>query len=382
MVDRIRPEPACKNFSARGGKNFCKAGISSEAGGETLAAPAGKIFRALFALALAASSAAAAAAQQPDEGVVVRGAFVTTRPGGERREERPQVGGSASVETATKQPAVQPAAGQKVASAPQRGRRRGARTRPTAAAETAKKGTPPATAQPAATHAAAATVPAVAVAEAAKPVGIGLGYTLFMRDEAGGAVRVNSRREFRSGESVRLVLEANTDGFLYIFNSENDAEPRMLYPHAKLDRGANLIRAHVPYEIPSSREADERLRWFVFDERPATERLYVIVTRRPLEGVPSGEELVRLCAESGGGACAWAPAAEQWARLKASNEREQVATSRAADDGRVETQTEREAATRGLNLSADAPLPSVIHMISSSNAAVLVATIDLVHKGN
>jgi hypothetical protein len=50
------------------------------------------------------------------------------------------------------------------------------------------------------------------------------------------------------------------------------------------------------------------------------------------------------------------------------------------DEGRAQTAAERDAATRGLGLSADAPLPSVIYMIASSNANVLVTTVDLIHK--
>ena len=41
---------------------------------------------------------------------------------------------------------------------------------------------------------------------------------------------------------------------------------------------------------------------------------------------------------------------------------------------------EKEAAVRGLGLSTDAPLPSVIYMVASTNARVLVTTVDLIHK--
>lgn len=211
------------------------------------------------------------------------------------------------------------------------------------------------------------------------PGGIGMGYTLFLRDESGAAVRVNPRREFKSGEAIRLLVESNTDGYLYIFDAENDATPQLIFPSAKLDRGDNRIGAHVPYEIPSAKEADEALRWFVFNDTPAIERVYVVVARQPLAGVPAGESLVRLCVESNQ-ACAWTPTAEQWAALKGANARDQIAVSQVKDDGRAQTAAEREAATRGLGLTAAAPLPSVIYMIASSNANVLVTTVDLIHK--
>src|SRR5438128_729073 len=64
---------------------------------------------------------------------------------------------------------------------------------------------------------------------------IGLGYTLYMRDANGRGVRVEPGREFHNGDSVRLSLEPNVDGYLYIFDIENDGTPNMIYPDARLD---------------------------------------------------------------------------------------------------------------------------------------------------
>src|SRR6185295_9341789 len=48
---------------------------------------------------------------------------------------------------------------------------------------------------------------------------IGLGVTLFLRDSNGLAVRVDPEHVFRKGDRVRVLLETNTDGYLYIFNT-------------------------------------------------------------------------------------------------------------------------------------------------------------------
>src|SRR5262245_57822823 len=50
---------------------------------------------------------------------------------------------------------------------------------------------------------------------------IGLGYTLFMRDAKGRGVRVEPAREFHNGDSVRISLEPNVDGYVYVFHAEN-----------------------------------------------------------------------------------------------------------------------------------------------------------------
>src|SRR5438034_8473457 len=111
---------------------------------------------------------------------------------------------------------------------------------------------------------------------------IGLGYTLFMRGPNGRSVRVEPTREFHNGDGVRISLEPNLDGYLYVFHTEGDGAPEMIYPDARLDGGENWIEAHVPMEVPSSDESSESLRWVVFDNHPATQRLYIVVTREPL----------------------------------------------------------------------------------------------------
>src|SRR5205807_6983815 len=44
---------------------------------------------------------------------------------------------------------------------------------------------------------------------------IALGYTMFMRDVNGRAVRIDPTREFHNGDRIRISLEPNIDGYLY-----------------------------------------------------------------------------------------------------------------------------------------------------------------------
>src|SRR5687767_4001221 len=67
--------------------------------------------------------------------------------------------------------------------------------------------------------------------EPATPVNaprLGIGLTLFMRDSNGMAVRVDPDRVFSKGDRVRVLLETNTDGYLYIFNSTDDGPATMI----------------------------------------------------------------------------------------------------------------------------------------------------------
>ena len=207
---------------------------------------------------------------------------------------------------------------------------------------------------------------------------IGLGYTLFMRDPSGRSVRVEPDREFHNGDRVRISLEPNVDGYVYVFHTEGNGPAEMIYPDARLDGGENWIEAHVPLEIPSSEETDERYHWFVFDNNPATERLYIVVTREPLPGVPTGEDLVKFCATSKD-KCPWRPAAEIWTRVSDATRAEvRIVTTKTF--GQPQTEKEKVATTRGLGLDTSAPQPAVIRMNAATNALVLVTVLDLIHK--
>jgi uncharacterized protein DUF4384 len=207
---------------------------------------------------------------------------------------------------------------------------------------------------------------------------IGLGLTLFMRDSNGLAVRTDPSREFRKGDRVRVLLETNADGYLYIFNTTDGGKPVMIYPDPELDEAGNYIQGHVPFEIPSSLAAEERLRWFTFDQNSGAERLYFVFTREPLAGVPMEDDLIAYCRENTG-KCPWRPGTEVWDQIrKELNEPTMVAKSQTS--GKPQTSGETQAATRGMGLNRDDPEPSLILLTTSTSKDMLVAPLDLNHK--
>ncbi|MFN2516385.1 MAG: DUF4384 domain-containing protein [Pyrinomonadaceae bacterium] len=207
---------------------------------------------------------------------------------------------------------------------------------------------------------------------------IGLGLTLFMRDSNGLAVRAHPSREFRKGDQVRFLLETNADGYLYVFNTTDGGEPVMLYPDPELDEAGNYIQSHVPFEIPSSVAAEERLRWLTFDEHAGAEKLYFVFTREPLASVPIEDDLISYCREANA-KCPWHPATEVWAQIqKELSEPAQIAKVKGL--GKAQTSAEHRAATRGIGLNRDDPEPSLIMLTASTSKNVLVATLELIHK--
>jgi hypothetical protein len=203
---------------------------------------------------------------------------------------------------------------------------------------------------------------------------LGLGVTLFMRDSNGLAVRVDPDHVFRKGDRVRVLLESNTDGYLYIFNTTDDGPATMIYPDAELDEAGNYLQAHVPFEIPSSGSTDERLRWFAFDQVAGTEHLFFVFTREPLSGIPIDDDLIALCKETKE-RCPVHPNDEVWAGVQ-KHMQEPLKTDKAQQFGSAQTASE---GPRGLGLSQEDPPPSLV-MMASSTRSTLVATLDLIHK--
>lgn len=218
----------------------------------------------------------------------------------------------------------------------------------------------------------APTTPKVAVQR------MGMGLTLFMRDSNGLSLRVDPTREFHKGDHVRVLLETNADGYLYIFNTTDGGAPVMIYPDPELDEAGNYLQSHVPMEIPSSLAAEERLKWFTFDASAGIEKLHFVFTREPLATVPIEDDLISFCRENSG-KCPWTPGAEVWSRIqKEASEAVQIAKPTGL--GKAQTGAEQQAATRGIGLNRDDAEPSLIMLSASTSKDMLVATIELLHK--
>src|SRR5947209_511907 len=139
--------------------------------------------------------------------------------------------------------------------------------------------------------------------------------------------------------------------------------------------GANAAHAHGRETYP----ADVKFA-FEFDQTPADEHVYVIVSRRPLEGVPTGDRLAEFCGK-GRDDCYWKPTAEEWARIKSGAAGGRVVEVRNAQLARLQKQPVQPGALqRGIKLKRDDPAPAVVRMNDSPDSDTLVTVIKLVHK--
>lgn len=303
----------------------------------------------LFVLLLALVSVSAQSPADQDEELGTRGAFLTTRP---KQPDKPT--GAASTARVSRR------------------RQKVDESKPSTPTD------PPPTTSNTNTSGSTVIKPIKRTTYAKSGQRMGLGLTLFTRDSNGLAVRVDPNRVFRRGDRVRVLLETNADGYLYIFNTTDGGKPVMIYPDARLDDAGNYIRSHVPFEIPSSLADDERLRWFSFDEQAGAERLFFVFTREPLSAVPIDDDLQRYCANNNN-QCPWRPAPETWANIQ-KEMTAPVEVDKSRQFGNAQSPREQIASTRGIGLSKEDPEPSLIMLTASSSAPVLVATLDLVHR--
>ncbi|MGH9773453.1 MAG: DUF4384 domain-containing protein [Candidatus Acidiferrales bacterium] len=189
---------------------------------------------------------------------------------------------------------------------------------------------------------------------------LGFGYTLFLDDPA-GPKRADPQTVFHSGDGVRLLIETNRDAYLYVFHQEGSEPATLLYPAQQLRSGENRVGAHQPSFIPGSA-------WFQFDNNPGEEKLTLIVSEKPLPGVPRGAGLT---------ASGYQLTTEQLDHLIATAQPSSEAGS--SDEGKPISAAE---GTRGLILTETDPAPSKIVMTKTKTAGPgwVVARLSLTHR--
>lgn len=135
------------------------------------------------------------------------------------------------------------------------------------AADTAKP-QPAAATTTATTTAATKTPPA-----AAKPSHPGLRVWLTDASDASGTKRLSPQHTFRTGDRVRLSVQSNRDGYLYVLNVGTSGETRLLFPRAN---GDNRVQRFKDFSFSSP---------LVFNEPAGTEQLVLVLAAAPTDNV-------------------------------------------------------------------------------------------------
>jgi hypothetical protein len=171
---------------------------------------------------------------------------------------------------------------------------------------------------------------------------------------------------------VRLRVEPNSDGFIYVFDTENDRNPVMIFPDPRLDDADNYVGAHAALDIPSP------TRTFTISGDPGVDRLYVLLTSEPIPGIPTEDELVKYCRDFPSG-CPWKPQDAQWnAVAKWASEPVRIETTKVSRY--TQRDVDADLGSRAIVLSDDDPPPSAIASSTSTQIGVVMFKVDLKHQ--
>ena len=113
---------------------------------------------------------------------------------------------------------------------------------------------------------------------------------------------------------------------------------------------------------------------------PATEHLYVVLSRQPLQDVPTGQALLKFCGKNLED-CAWKPSAAQWARINGGAKGRSVTEAKNTQLAQMTVPVALpNMLQRSLKVKKDDPRPAIVRVNDSPNADVLVTEIVLTHK--
>jgi hypothetical protein len=127
------------------------------------------------------------------------------------------------------------------------------------------------------TNAPAGSEAAPVIQAAYKPHGshpaLGLRYTM-LKKTGDEPVEVDAETVFHAGDRIRIAVEANDDGYLYVVNQGSSGTWKLLFPSPEIKDGDNHVQKRVRYEIPCGYT-------FTFDEQAGAEKLFIVLSRQP-----------------------------------------------------------------------------------------------------
>lgn len=100
----------------------------------------------------------------------------------------------------------------------------------------------------------------------------GLEVTIYLQEKNGALTPVSPEREFRKGENVKIRIESNFNGYLYIVNHGSSGNKSLIFPD---DKESNRIQPGATYLVPRTYD-------LILDEKAGFETLQVIVAPQRL----------------------------------------------------------------------------------------------------
>jgi hypothetical protein len=107
-------------------------------------------------------------------------------------------------------------------------------------------------------------------ADSARDARLGVRYSLLKESADGEDVEVDPKTVFRASDQIRLCVAASTSAYVYVVHHGSSGQwATLFFPERP-------VRAGQRNTIPSGGK-------FVFDDKPGTEQLYLIISRDRLD---------------------------------------------------------------------------------------------------
>lgn len=103
---------------------------------------------------------------------------------------------------------------------------------------------------------------------------LGLRYSVVQRMKNGTEREVDPETVFRTGEQIRLRVEANDIGYLYIAQKGSKGDWNLLFPSPEINGGKNKVTPYKKYEIPNEDV-------FEFSSPAGEFKIFIALTRQP-----------------------------------------------------------------------------------------------------
>lgn len=114
----------------------------------------------------------------------------------------------------------------------------------------------------------------VVMASAVTQSPLGLRYSILLSRDNAAYREVDPDSIFRSGDRLKIQVEANEGAYLYVVARGSSGNWSVLFPSSDVDNGNNFIAPFRPYMVPGTGR-------FYFDDQAGEEKLFIVLARKP-----------------------------------------------------------------------------------------------------
>jgi hypothetical protein len=115
---------------------------------------------------------------------------------------------------------------------------------------------------------------AVVLASSPAPSPLGLRYSILLSRDSADYREVDTDSVFRSGDRLKIQVEANEGAYLYVVARGSSGNWSVLFPSSEVENGNNFISPFRPYMVPGTGR-------FYFDDQAGEEKLFIVLARKP-----------------------------------------------------------------------------------------------------